>query len=155
MFLCNILQVLTAASKAMFFTGYITNSSPFPILLVQKRNKSTWNFWQGDEEARNILVERNLRLVAHIAKKYNTSNVDNDDLISIGTIGLIKAITSFDSTKGIRLATYAARCIDNEILMHLRATKSIKMKFHYKNQLAQIKKVMKYPYWISSVAKKI
>ena len=124
MFLCNILQVLTAASKAMFFTGYITNSQSFPHpLSAEEEQKYLELLSQGDEEARNILVERNLRLVAHIAKKYNTSNVDNDDLISIGTIGLIKAITSFDSTKGIRLATYAARCIDNEILMHLRASK--------------------------------
>ena len=104
MFLCNILQVLTAVSKAMFFTGYITNSQSFPHpLSAEEEQKYLELLSQGDEEARNILVERNLRLVAHIAKKYNTSNVDNDDLISIGTIGLIKAITSFDSTKELDL----------------------------------------------------
>ena len=77
----------------------------------------------GDEEARNVLIERNLRLVAHIAKKYSSSNVANDDLISIGTIGLIKGIASFKGEKGVRLATYAARCIANEILMYLRSAK--------------------------------
>ena len=79
----------------------------------------------GDDEARNILIERNLRLVAHIAKKYSTTNVDQDDLISIGTIGLIKGINSFNVEKGSRLSTYVSRCIDNEILMHLRATKKL------------------------------
>lgn len=76
---------------------------------------------QGDLEARNILVERNLRLVAHILKKYYASASDQDDLISIGTIGLIKAISTFDGSKGARLATYAGRCIQNEILMHFRS----------------------------------
>ena len=76
---------------------------------------------QGDLEARNILIERNLRLVAHIMKKYYTQASDQEDLISIGTIGLIKGITTFDSSKGARLATYAARCVENEILMHFRA----------------------------------
>ena len=77
----------------------------------------------GDEDARNILIERNLRLVAHVCKKYSNSNVDQDDLISIGTIGLIKGINSFKPEKGARLSTYVSRCIDNEILMHFRATK--------------------------------
>ena len=80
---------------------------------------------QGDDEARNILIERNLRLVAHVAKKYASSKVDQDDLISIGTIGLIKGINSFNIEKGARLSTYVSRCIDNEILMHLRATKKL------------------------------
>ena len=79
----------------------------------------------GDEEARNILVERNLRLVAHVCKKYCNTNVEQDDLISIGTIGLIKGINSFNIEKGSKLSTYVSRCIDNEILMHLRATKKI------------------------------
>ena len=79
----------------------------------------------GDEEARNILIERNLRLVAHVCKKYSTAIVEQDDLISIGTIGLIKGINSFDNSKGVRLSTYVARCIDNEILMHLRSTKKL------------------------------
>lgn len=78
---------------------------------------------EGSKEAREILIERNLRLVAHIVKKYNAIDRDVDDLISIGTIGLIKAIDTFDMEKGIRLATYASRCIDNELLMMLRSGK--------------------------------
>ena len=76
---------------------------------------------QGDLHARNILIERNLRLVAHIIKKYYTQTSDQEDLISIGTIGLIKGISTFDATKGARLATYAARCVENEILMYFRS----------------------------------
>ena len=76
---------------------------------------------QGDLEARNILIQRNLRLVAHIMKKYYANASDQEDLISIGTIGLIKGISTFDPKKANRLATYAARCVENEILMHFRA----------------------------------
>lgn len=76
---------------------------------------------QGDLTARNILVERNLRLVAHVMKKYYSQSADQEDLISIGTIGLIKGVTTFDGSKGARLATYAARCVENEILMYFRA----------------------------------
>ena len=76
---------------------------------------------QGDLEARNILIERNLRLIAHIMKKYYAQTADQEDLISIGTIGLIKGITTFDPDKGARLATYAARCVENEILMYFRS----------------------------------
>ena len=78
---------------------------------------------EGDAEAKHILIERNLRLVAHIVKKYQGTGEDLDDLISVGTIGLIKAISTFDYTKRVRLATYAARCIDNELLMLLRSKK--------------------------------
>lgn len=78
---------------------------------------------QGDLEARNVLIERNLRLVAHIMKKYYAQTSDQEDLISIGTIGLIKGIESFDSSKGVRLGTYAARCVENEVLMHFRSQK--------------------------------
>ncbi len=80
-------------------------------------------YQRGDMEAKNILIERNLRLVAHVVKKYQGSDVDLDDLISIGTIGLMKAISTFDATKTARLSTYAARCIDNELLMMFRARK--------------------------------
>lgn len=80
-------------------------------------------YQEGDAEAKNVLIERNLRLVAHIVKKYQYLDDDMDDLISIGTIGLIKAVATFDHTKGSRLATYAARCIDNELLMMLRSKK--------------------------------
>jgi RNA polymerase sporulation-specific sigma factor len=78
---------------------------------------------QGDLSARNILIERNLRLVAHVMKKYYAQGADQEDLISIGTIGLIKGISTFDMSKGARLATYAARCVENEILMHFRSQK--------------------------------
>ena len=79
----------------------------------------------GDEDARNILIEKNLRLVAHVAKKYSNTKVDQDDLISIGTIGLIKGINSFNVDKGSKLSTYVSRCIDNEILMYLRSIKKL------------------------------
>ena len=90
-------------------------SFPKPLSAAEER---LWldRLAQGDPEARNVLIERNLRLVAHIIKKYYTQNADQDDLISIGTIGLIKGISSFDPSKGARLATYAARCIENAIL---------------------------------------
>lgn len=78
---------------------------------------------EGNEEAKKVLIERNLRLVAHVCKKYAWSNVDQDDLISIGTIGLIKGINSFNPDKNIKLATYTAKCIENEILMFMRASK--------------------------------
>lgn len=77
----------------------------------------------GDEDARNILIERNLRLVAHVVKKYSNTKIEQDDLISIGTIGLIKGINSFNVDKGSKLSTYVSRCIDNEILMYLRSKK--------------------------------
>ncbi len=81
---------------------------------------------EGDSHARNMLIEHNLRLVAHIVKKFENTGEDSEDLISIGTIGLIKGIESFSEGKGTKLATYAARCIENEILMHLRALKKTK-----------------------------
>lgn len=93
----------------------------FPIPLSTKEEQLYVRLCKdGDKEARGILIERNLRLVAHIVKKYNTNEREIDDLISIGTIGLIKAIDTFDADKGIRLATYASRCIENELLMMLR-----------------------------------
>ena len=79
----------------------------------------------GDEEARNLLIERNLRLVVHVCKKYSNTNIDQDDLLSIGTIGLIKGVNSFNVEKGSKLSTYVSRCIDNEILMYLRSTKKL------------------------------
>ena len=78
---------------------------------------------EGDQEARNILIERNMRLVAHVAKKYQNTDYDMEDLLSVGTIGLIKAVVTFNPDKSVRLGTYAARCIENEILMHFRAKK--------------------------------
>jgi RNA polymerase sporulation-specific sigma factor len=104
--------------------GYVSNPNSFPQPLTPEEEQKYMEMYKnGDEEARNILIERNLRLVAHIVKKYNSYGNDIDDLISIGTIGLIKAITTFDNLKGTRLATYAARCIENEILMQIRSNK--------------------------------
>ena len=103
--------------------AYITNNT-FPLPLSEKEEQIYLERLKaGEEEARNVLIERNLRLVAHICKKFDNTGEDVDDLISIGTIGLIKAINTFDQGKKIRLATYAARCIENEILMHLRSTR--------------------------------
>lgn len=111
----------------IFVFGYIQSGNLFPEpLSSEDEKKCLIAMSQGDEESKNILIERNLRLVAHVSKKYSTTNIDQDDLISIGTIGLIKAINSFDYTKNIRLATYAARCIDNEILMFIRSSKKTK-----------------------------
>lgn len=112
--------------SAIFVVGYISGSNLFPEPLSAEEEKDCLDrIKSGDDEARNKLIERNLRLVAHVAKKYSNSNVDQDDLISIGTIGLIKGINSFDVDKGSKLSTYISRCIDNEILMHLRATKKL------------------------------
>ena len=100
-----------------------TGSFPKPLSAKEER-AALEQMAAGDPEARNRLIEHNLRLVAHIVKKYYTQvGGDTDDLISIGTVGLIKAIASFDPDKGVRLATYAARCVENEILMYFRAQK--------------------------------
>ena len=107
-----------------FFFSYITSSYSFPQPLSSDEERKYLNeYAAGSEEAKNVLIERNLRLVAHVVKKYSNYIKDSDDLISIGTIGLIKAITTFRTEKGTRLATYAARCIDNEILMYIRSSK--------------------------------
>ena len=99
-----------------------TGSFPKPLTAEEERHYLALAA-QGDLDARNILIERNLRLVAHIMKKYYAQTADQEDLISIGTIGLIKGITTFDASKGARLATYAARCVENEILMYFRSQK--------------------------------
>lgn len=96
----------------------------FPKPLDAKEEEALFTeFREGKKEARNLLIEHNLRLVAHIVKKYTQPERDNEDLLSIGTVGLIKAVDTFDETKGIRLGTYAARCIENELLMFFRAGK--------------------------------
>ncbi len=127
----SILEVLVLFSalshilpKMIFMTSYVTNTGSFAKPLSSDEEQRYLQMYKnGDKSARDILIERNLRLVAHIVKKYDSSPADSDDLISIGTIGLIKAVSSFNPDKGTRLATYAARCIENEILMSLRAAK--------------------------------
>ena len=93
----------------------------------------------GDEEARNILIEHNLRLVAHVCKKYSNSKVDLDDLISIGSIGLIKGINTYNPEKSIKLSTYISKCIDNEILMHFRATKKLNNEVYLEDPIGKDK----------------
>ncbi len=112
------------AANALFLILYISNTGSFPKpLSAAQEREYLLRCKQGDAEARSTLIERNLRLVAHIIKKYYSSSKEQEDLISIGSIGLIKAIDSFDCDKGARLATYAARCIENEILMYFRNIK--------------------------------
>lgn len=119
--------LLDVFGSVTFLVAYITNGNSFPQPLDEKEEEGyLLKLKQGDQEAKNILVERNLRLVAHIVKKYSYPGKEVDDLISIGTVGLIKAIDSFDCNKGTRLATYAARCIENEILMLIRNNKKTK-----------------------------
>ena len=118
-----IYTFLLALFNNAYFISYIRSKS-FQLPLTQKEEQFYLEKKQhGDAKARDILIEKNLRLVAHIAKKYESSKELQEDLISIGTIGLIKAVDSFKPDKSIRLATYASRCIENEILMHLRAIK--------------------------------
>ena len=117
----SLMGFLKFLQTAVFVVGYISNNNLFPEPLSSEEEKIYLvRMSEGDEEARNILIERNLRLVAHVCKKYASTNVDQEDLISIGTIGLIKGINSFKIEKGARLSTYVSRCIDNEILMYLR-----------------------------------
>ncbi|MDG3092191.1 RNA polymerase sporulation sigma factor SigK, partial [Bacillus velezensis] len=112
--------------ELVFLVSYVKNNA-FPQPLSNNEEKKYLDLMaEGDEHARNMLIEHNLRLVAHIVKKFENTGEDAEDLISIGTIGLIKGIESYSAGKGTKLATYAARCIENEILMHLRALKKTK-----------------------------
>jgi RNA polymerase sporulation-specific sigma factor len=107
-----------------FFALHIESSSVFPKPLSKKEEEECFELMsKGDSSARNRLIEHNLRLVAHIVKKYASGADEQDELISVGTVGLIKAVSSFDYSKGAKFATYASRCIENEILMQFRAAK--------------------------------
>lgn len=119
-----LLQWLRELSNLLFFILHVTGVGSFPRALSAAEEKEALErMAQGDTAARNRLIEHNLRLVAHIIKKYYAASSGQEDLISIGTIGLIKAIDSFDLSKGIRLSSYASRCIENEILMYFRSGK--------------------------------
>ena len=119
--------LLLLLCQSMFWSLHLAGGSgSFPRPLTAEEERQYLELCaKGDLDARNVLVERNLRLVAHIIKKYYVQSEEQEDLISIGTIGLIKAVNTFKADKGIRLATYASRCIENEILMYFRRTKKL------------------------------
>lgn len=117
------LSILNLIKDMLFFTGSYSNNV-FPEPLTEEEEKEAiLKMQNGDKEARNTLIERNLRLVAHIVKKFESKNISQDDLISIGTIGLIKGIDSYNNSRKTKITTYAARCIENEILMYFRSNK--------------------------------
>ena len=140
MLVLSISGFLTFLKTSLFVIGYISKNSLFPKPLGSEEEKMYLQKMEnGDKEARAILIEKNLRLVAHVCKKYSNNNADLDDLISIGTIGLIKGIDSFDYKKGVRLATYVSRCIDNEILMYFRSTKKLSAEVYLEDTIGKDK----------------
>lgn len=119
--------LLWLIDSAWLFLSHVTGRSSFPKpLSPEKEREAIERMAAGDGEAKRTLIEHNLRLVAHIVKKYAHTNLDQDDMVSIGTIGLIKAVNSFKPAAGVQLATYAARCVENEVLMALRSSKKLK-----------------------------
>ena len=136
----EIFPFINAIKDLFFLVGYVSNYNLFPEALTPEEEQEYLEKYEnGDENAKKVLIERNLRLVAHIAKKYNTSTVEQEDIISIGTIGLIKAVNSYNRSKGVRLGTYAARCIENEILMYFRASKKIQQEVSLNEAIGQDK----------------
>ena len=118
-------------SHIMYMVLHVSSSGQFPPPLSKRAEaECIEKMFAGDEEARTKLIEHNLRLVAHIVKKYSNSNIEQEDLISIGTVGLIKAVSTYKGNKGIKLATYASRCIENEILMCFRGLKKTAQDVH-------------------------
>ena len=115
----DIIHYIKYPQEVLFLKSF-----PQPLTALEEQ-EYLQKYTEGDLEAKHILIERNLRLVAHIVKKYQSSQEDNEDLLSIGTIGLIKAVVTFNPDKSVRLGTYAARCIENEILMYFRARKKM------------------------------
>ena len=131
---------LAFLGSGLFVFGYISNNSLFPESLSAAEEKMyVEKMRAGDEDAKNILIEHNLRLVAHVCKKYNNTNVDPDDLISIGSIGLIKGINSYNPEKSIKLSTYISKCIDNEILMYLRSNKKTNSEVYLEDPIGKDK----------------
>jgi len=116
-------SIINFLKDLCFFTGSYSNNVFLQPLSKEDEEKYINLMLSGDKDARNKLIEHNIRLVAHIVKKFEKSNVDSDDLISIGTIGLIKGIDSYNNSKSTKITTYAARCIENEILMFFRSNK--------------------------------
>ena len=131
---------LAFLGSSLFILGYISNNSLFPESLSQEEEKIyVKKMQEGDIDAKNILIEHNLRLVAHVCKKYNNTNIDQDDLISIGSIGLIKGINSYNPEKAIKLSTYISKCIDNEILMYLRSSKKTNSEVYLEDPIGKDK----------------
>jgi len=129
------LSFLQFVSKIFCFTSYVSGKKSYPQPLSQKDEQETLEkFYQGDMSAREKLIKHNLRLVAHVAKKYSHS-MEIDDLISIGSIGLVKGISTYKQGQGTQLATYLARCIENEILMSLRSNKKFRTTFSLNDPL--------------------
>ncbi len=132
--LSAIVPVISGALGSLFFLfGYVTNESSFPQPLTPEEEQQCLEMLgRGNEEARNTLIARNLRLVAHVVKNFSSTGIDADDLNSIGSIGLMKAVNSFDQGKGTKFATYAAKCIENEIpsqWKHCRGKTSAQMMY--------------------------
>lgn len=120
------MYLLELLFRNVCMVSYVSQPGSFPRPLTKEEEDEFLARWEaGDEEARNALIEHNMRLVAHVVRKYQNSGIDSDDLISIGTIGLIKAVNTYNSEKKIRIGTYAARCIENEVLMVLRTNKKL------------------------------
>ena len=131
---------LAFLGSGLFVLGYISNNNIFPeSLSVEEEKVYVQKMQNGDEEAKNILIEHNLRLVAHVCKKYNNTNIDQDDLISIGSIGLIKGINSYNPEKSIKLSTYISKCIDNEILMYLMSNKKTSSEVYLEDPIGKDK----------------
>lgn len=130
------MDLLNLLSNLLFFILHVTDVDCFPKPLSKKEEeKAIKEMNEGSERAKNKLIEHNLRLVAHIVKKYYSNISEQDDLISVGTIGLIKGINSYNPQKGVKLATYCARCIDNEILMHFRTNKKISQEVSFSDPI--------------------
>jgi len=126
-FMSGILSVLAIMIKeVIFFVSYVKNKAFPQPLSNEEEEKYIQEMLKGNKEARNKLIEHNLRLVAHIVKKFDNTGEDTEDLISIGTIGLIKGVETYNPNRKAKLATYAARCIENEILMHLRSLRKVR-----------------------------
>ncbi len=125
-----------ALNNLLYFALHLEGNGVFPKPLSSKEELKCFELMgNGDTEARNKLIEHNLRLVAHIIKKYYSNTKEQEDLISIGTIGLIKAVSTFDYKKGTRFATYASKCIDNEILMHFRSLRKCSGEIHFEESI--------------------
>ena len=130
----NLIKKILRKYNYVFYLGS-TDTLP-PPLNKEEETKYVEKSMEGDEDARNVLIEHNLRLVVFLAKKYENTKIDLEDLVSIGTIGLIKAVNTYRLDKNIKLATYASRCIDNEILMYLRKTKKKRTEISFEDSLS-------------------